>query len=321
MMPTVKPGISATTSTLLELLQSTRNNATTLTASASQNDAFGAILQQSLATLCAQSPTNSVARQAGSATSNSSIASLLDFPVSLTNSTATVGLTANGRNATLFDPEAAYAMMTRINTLDVTYKAQFAELSAMRDNVSSLQQAAQTLADEVTQNSNGQAIGTRLQAFADQYNAWVREYSGSVLSGGLLDGTQAAQVSLYELRQSLTNPFNGAAYGIHGLPDIGLTVDAASGLVSVDSTRLNDALANNRTGVVDTIDAFSANFAQSAGLLNSADNFLPDRLANLDRAIVTIDQNLTSWQAEFGLGDRPQISSEVAQALATYRAV
>ena len=43
----------------------------------------------------------------------------------------TAGLTGNGFNLSLSDPASAFAMMTKINSLDATYKAQFAELSEM----------------------------------------------------------------------------------------------------------------------------------------------------------------------------------------------
>ena len=62
------------------------------------------------------------------------------------------------------------------------------------------------------------------------------------------------------------------------------------------------------------------NFIKSAGLLTSVSNFIPNRLANLDRVIDYISENKTSLHAEFGLGDPAKMSDKVAKALAAYNA-
>ena len=74
-----------------------------------------------------------------------------------------------------------------------------------------------------------------------------------------------------------------------------------------------------RRRAVSTIDEFAANFALSAELLNSANNFIPNRLANLDRVIDYIDANKTSLQQEFGSGDAAKATGELARALAAYQ--
>ena len=79
-------------------------------------------------------------------------------------------------------------------------------------------------------------------------------------------------------------------------------------------------LATTRTAAIDTLDEFTANFAKSAELLNSAGNLIGNRLDNLSRAISYIDSNLKSLQAEFGLGDPAQPSGQLAKALANYNA-
>lgn len=232
-------------------------------------------------------------------------------------STSTQGLSATGRNISLFDSQSAYSMMSLINNEDVTYKAQFSELSDMKTSVSDMQQAGQQLAGTDTSMTN-EAITSRLQSFVDKYNAWSKRFEGSVQSGGVLTGTQAAEVSLQELEQSVENIFNGASDGIHGLKDLGITIDRSTNTASFDTTTLNAALASNKPGVVNAINQFSANFAKSAELLNSANNFIPNRLANLDRVINYIDSNKSSLQSEFGLGDPAKISPQVAKALAAY---
>ena len=227
------------------------------------------------------------------------------------------GLSPTGRNLALFDPESAYKMMTVINNDEVAYKAQYSELSQMQAEVTQMQQAGQQLGSIAPTTPNAD-IQTRLQQFADQYNDWVRRFDPDMLGGGLLADTQAAQVSRYELKQSIENPFNGASHGLQGLSDLGLSIDPVTKLASLDTTRLDGVLASNKAGAVATVQEFSANFAKSAELLNSAGNFIPSRLGNLDRVIHYIADNKTALQAEFGLGDPAKPTGQVSQALAAY---
>lgn len=226
-------------------------------------------------------------------------------------------LSASGRNLSLFDPESAYAMMTNINNREVNYKAQFAELSEMRSALAGMQDAGQRVGSGLGSLDNG-ALKVQLQAFVDKYNEWIGRYGSTVKEGGLLSGTQAAEVSLYELRQSVQNPFNGAMQGVKGLQELGITIDPATNRASFDTKRFDAVLANNRAGALSAIGEFGANFAKSAELLISTNNFVPNRLNNLDRVIDYIGDNRNSLQAEFGLGDAPRPSAIVARALAAY---
>lgn len=227
------------------------------------------------------------------------------------------GLSADGRNLSLFDPESAYRMMSIINGKDALYKAQFSELSAMQEGVAAMQQSGQCLAG-LDATLDGAGIEAELQAFAEQYNAWIARFDGSVQRDGLLAGTQAAEVSLYELEQSVGNPFFGAQAGFRGMRDLGLTIDQNTNLVSLDSARLESALASDRGGVVATLREFGANFARSAELLNAENNFIPRQLDNLDRAIDYVADNQAALQQEFGRGDAPRLSVALTQAIAAY---
>lgn len=226
------------------------------------------------------------------------------------------GLSASGRNLSLFDPESGYRMMSEINWRDVNYKAQFAEMSAMKEGVAALRQAAASLGGV---DASADAIKARLQDFVRQYNDWVGRFEGTTQAGGVLAGTQAAEVSLHELRESVANPFTGAMNGLHGLKDLGVTVDRSTGLASFDATKLDAALTKNATAAIATVQEFGAQFAKSAELLNTTGNFIPNRLDNLNRAIGYIGDNRSSLQQEFGLGNMPKMSAAVAQALAAYQ--
>lgn len=241
-------------------------------------------------------------------------ASATDLLSQLTGRSA---LSASGRNSTLFDPESGYRMMTDINNKDLTYIAQFSELSQMQSYLIEMQEDGESLGD-IDATSSDASIKAQLQTFTGQYNDWIKRFDADMQSGGLLAGTQAAQVSLHELDQSVDNIFNGASDGLHGLADLGISIDPATKLASFDGARLDAVLATNKHGVVATVQQFSANFAKSAELLNSAGNFIPSQLDNLNRAIRYIDSNSASLQAEFGTGQMARPTAQVAQALAAY---
>lgn len=226
---------------------------------------------------------------------------------------------SGGRNLSLFDPESAYRMMTVVNNREVNYKAQYAELTAMGQGVATMEDAGEALnAATGTATVDGATIKTQLQSFVDQYNAWINRFDKTVQTGGVLDGTQAAEVSLYELEQSVKNIFNGAKDGFHGLADLGVTIDDSTNLASFDAAKFDAALSKNFNGVVNTVKEFSANFDKSAELLNADNNFITNRLANLDRVIDYIGGNKASLQSEFGMGDPAAMNSQVRLALAAY---
>lgn len=261
---------------------------------------------------------------------NSVFASAISYPLSDQNSAPPDMLAAPlmgggaanrlmhaGRNMSLPNPELAFRMMTLINNKDVLYKAQFSELSQMEASVAQMRDAGQSLGSIAMTTAND-SIKSGLQSFVNQYNEWVQRFNPDMRDGGLLAGTQAAQVSRYELEQSIGNIFNGAREGLHGLRDLGITVDPGTRLILLDVAKLDAVLAANKRGAVDTIQEFGANFVKSASLLNADNNFIPRQLDNLNRAIRYIADNSASLIAEFGTGDAPKPSGQVAQALAAY---
>jgi hypothetical protein len=223
-----------------------------------------------------------------------------------------------GSDSTLGAPVSGQAVLARISSLDVAYKAQYSELSQMESWLPQLQTAAQQLG-AVAGSGASDGIKTQLQNFADQYNAWVQKFNPDVQQGGVLANTQAADVSLYELKQAITNPFIGANDGFRGLSDLGIDIDPTTNLMSVDTPRLDAALASNKQAVSNAVGDFSANFAKSASLLASDGNFVRNRLDNLDGAITFIDGNATDLQKVLGSGDAANPASQLAQALAAYK--
>lgn len=331
----------AIASTLFGLFQSSGSGSTAQsnqTGSGRHNAAESGDFSSSLALRMAGAKSQSINILLGSALGGNKASSGTDFltrlsgaqsgsqlgatdPLSLLGlSTTTQGLSPSGRNLSLFDPESAYRMMSVINAKDVTYKAQFSELSEMGTLVSGMQQAGQALGG-VSALMDNEAIESQLQAFAAKYNDWVTRFDGTVKNNGLLAGTQAAEISLYELEQSVKNIFNGAKDGFHGMRDLGLNIDPNTKLATLDTSQLFAALGTNKTGAINALHEFGANFAKSAELLNSANNFIPNRLGNLDRVIDYITDHRSSLQAEFGLGDPAKPSAQVAKALAAYNQI
>jgi flagellar capping protein FliD len=228
------------------------------------------------------------------------------------------GLSATGRNASLFDPESAYNMMSVINQKEVDYKAQYSELTEMKSEVGDMASAAQALAG-ISMDSGDDAIRSQLQSFVDKYNAWVKRFDGDMQRGGVLADTQAAEVARWELDQSIESRFYGVDDGLNGLGSLGITIDPTTGLASLDTATLDGVLSGNRQGAIDTIQEFSASFAKSANLLNSAGNFIPNQLNNLSSALDYIGNNIASWRSEFGTGAAASASSaDKARALAAY---
>ena len=249
---------------------------------------------------------------AGKAAGSSPLDAMLG---SVAGVSGTNGVSAAGRNMALFDPESGYQMMTAINQYAANFKAEASEMGDLKSWVATLQQAAVKLGGSDVATGN-ETIRSQVQAFADAYNGWMQRFDGALQKVGVLAGTQAATVSQWELEQSIASPFNGAKSGLRGMADLGLKIDPVSKRAVVDNARLDAALANNKTAAIDTLDEFTANFAKSAELLNSAGNLIGNRLDNLSRAISYIDSNLKSLQAEFGLGDPAQPSGQLAKALA-----
>ena len=227
--------------------------------------------------------------------------------------------TANYGNA-LLASTSGYRMMSEINRRDVNYRAEYAEMTDLGAYVATLRLDAQQLAD-IDATMPADEIRNRMQSFVAAYNGWIDRFDEALAHGGLLAGTQAATVAQWELKQSVESIFNGAGDGVRGLGALGIGIDPVSNMASLDTARLDAALAGNLAGAVAAIREFSGNFARSAELLNSDGNFIPNRMDNLARVIDYLDKNKNALQAEFGLGDAARPSAAVARALAAYEAM
>lgn len=238
------------------------------------------------------------------------VLSALDLP-----GNAQAAMLHAGRNMALPDPESAYRMMTLINGKDVLYKAQVYELSEMGAAVAVMQQAGQRLSGV---EAGHEDIEAGLKDFVAQYNDWISRFAPDMSGNGLLADTQAAEISRYELEQSVRNMFIGVSEGLNGIDDIGVDV-MPDGTLSLDGAKLDAMMDTNMKAVVAATREFGASFARAAEMLNSQNNFIPNQLDNLNRAIRYIDENQADWQAEFGTGDAARPTGQVARALAAYK--
>ena len=235
----------------------------------------------------------------------------------LNRSNVNNGLSASGRNLSLFNPEAGYNLSTFINSRDILYKAQFSELSDIKTGVAQLQTASEGLG-EISTKTSANGVEAVLQNFVGRYNHWRESFNADIANGGLLDKVQAAEVPLYTLEQSVKNTFIGAKDDVHGLRELGISIDPNTHFAALDSKQLAATLRSKPQGVVNAIHEFSASFAKSAALLKSDDNFIPNQLNNLSRAIHYIADNQAALKLEFGAGDAAKPSAKIAQALAAY---
>jgi flagellar capping protein FliD len=187
----------------------------------------------------------------------------------------------------------------------------------MKAGVAQMQAAGQGLA-AISVDTPVAGIEALLQNFVERYNHWRKSFNADVEQGGLLDNMRAAEVSLYELEQSMKNRFFGTKDGLHGLGDLGIRIDPVTHLASLDGAQLQTALGANKQAAVNTLQDFSLNFAKSAALLNAENNFIPNQLANLNRVIQYIRDNHAALTQEFGTGDTAKPTGRVAEALAAY---
>jgi hypothetical protein len=251
----------------------------------------------------------------GSDTDSAARGTSTDFAKLLAQRTEGLGL--DGRNPALSDPETAYKMMTLINKSDLLFKAQFSELTDMGKRVEQLESLGATLSNIAPETANSNIVA-QMGDFVNTYNQWIDRFAPAIANGGVLGNVQAAEVSRHSLESAVRSRFNGAAGGVRGLEDLGISIDPQTHRASFDESRLSGVLSSNKAGVVSAIDEFSANFAKSADLLNAIDNFIPKQLANRSRAIDFIASNLTQLQQEFGRGDVVLPSGQIATALKAY---
>jgi hypothetical protein len=212
------------------------------------------------------------------------------FPGQVSGSGAAASSTGAKTGAT--DPFSILGMLQSTQVLPPNWRklTQFSEASGMKEGMAAIQQASQSLG-RVNESMDGESIQSRLQAFANQYNEWIGGAGGTAKPDGVPPAIQTAGAALHQLEQSIEQGvekfFSVAKRRIEGLQDLGLSIDQKTNLVSVDTTKLDAALTANKTGAINTLQEFSAKFANSAELLSLANDFAAKSTAYLDKALAS----------------------------------
>lgn len=235
------------------------------------------------------------------------------LPAALPTSTTPTSLDAAGSFS-----KPGQNMVTVLNRVEVTFKAQYAELGEMRKSLVHKQQAAQKLTGLGVQ-STGTEIKAALDAFVASYNAGVTRFAPSVNKGGVLEGSWEAARARFATERDISYILNGSEIGLKGgLAALGIRTDPATKLASIDHTQLDSALANNKGNVLGAITSFATTFVATVGCLNAPGHAQVRQMANLDRAVHWIHQNRSSVQKEFGPGAAATPNDAFAKAAALY---
>jgi len=156
------------------------------------------------------------------------------------------------------------------------------------------------------------AVKQKLQAFVDVYNSTVDAIRARLdertvanpqtvadQQAGMLNGDTTLTAILGMMRQAIYTPASGLPAGMSSLADLGISTGAASSTISrdalagkltIDTTKLDDALANNPSGVRDLL----AGPANVGGWTRAFERIVHDA----DTTGGTLDTQITGASAE-----------------------
>ena len=231
----------------------------------------------------------------------------------LATSTTPTGLDAAGSFST-----PGQNMITVLNRVEVTFKAQFSELGEMRHSLVAEQGAARQLAG-LTADSAKADIKAELAHFLETYNAGVNRFAPAVDKGGILEGSWEAARARFATQRDIGYVLNGSEVGIKGdLAKLGVTTDPKTGLAAIDQAKLDGALDKDPGHVVASLTAFANTFVTTVDFLNAKGHSQQRQMANLDRAVNWIGDNKAAVQKEFGPGAAATPNAAFAKAAGNY---
>jgi len=156
------------------------------------------------------------------------------------------------------------------------------------------------------------AIKQKLQAFVDVYNSTVDAIRARLdersvpnpqtvadRQAGMLNGDTTLTAILSQMRQAIYTPIRGLPDGMSSLADLGVSTgsasstisrDALAGKLTIDTSKLGDALANNPSGVRDLL----AGPANVGGWTRAFESIVHDA----DTTGGTLDAQITGADAE-----------------------
>jgi len=237
-------------------------------------------------------------------------------PLYRTNSTTPT--TPTGLDSVQLFSSLGQNLVTVINRVEVSFKAQFSELSELKNSLMQEQDAAQKLTMLNGQTSNSD-IKAMLAIFIESYHAGVNRFGPDVAKGGILEGSQEAARARFATQREINNILIGAEFGIAGgLTALGISTDPQTGLASIDQTTLDTTLAQNKEANIHTVINFATAFSATVANINAPDNPQDRQLKNLDKAIHWIKDNKSAVEMEFGPGAAATPNQTFARAAAQY---
>lgn len=209
-------------------------------------------------------------------------------------------------------------MVTVLNRVEVTFKAQFSELGEMRHSLITEQAAAKKLS-RLNAESSSADVKAELARFVETYNAGVNRFAPAVDKGGILEGSWEAARARFATQRDISYVLNGSEAGIKGdLAKLGISTDPKTGLAAIDNATLERELATDKRHVVASITAFANTFVTTVDFLNAKGHSQQRQMANLNRAVNWIDENKDDVEKEFGPGAAATPNDAFAKAAALY---
>jgi hypothetical protein len=240
------------------------------------------------------------------------------FSASLRNNELPTSTTPTALDAAGSFSRPGKNMVTVLNRVAVTFKAQFSELGEMRHSLAVEQAAARQLA-ELDTGSSAADIKAELAHFVETYNAGVNRFAPAVDKGGILEGSWEAARARFATQRDISYVLNGSEAGVKGdLAKLGITTNANTGLASIDNATLDQALSRDKNHVLASVTAFANTFVTTVDYLNAKDHSQQRQMANLDRAVHWIDDHKAEVQKEFGPGAPATPNEAFAKAAALY---
>ncbi|QUN06848.1 flagellar filament capping protein FliD [Shewanella yunxiaonensis] len=178
-----------------------------------------------------------------------------------------------------------------------------------------LTSAASGQSTTLTIAQDNESVKTNIQAFVDAYNTLMDKigslssYDVDTETAGALQGDSLVRTLESQLRNRLSNSVSTDAGSI-ALYDIGISTDRY-GKLSVDSAKLDDALANNMSGIeslfatsdsgiATSLDSLIEGYVKSGGLIESRNtsytnekNRIEDQRTDLDTKMELLQARLT----------------------------
>ncbi len=209
-------------------------------------------------------------------------------------------------------------MITVLNRVEVSFKAQYSELEQLTQRLKEEQGVARKLTTFDANSSNAD-IKAALKEFVASYNDGVKRFAPEVAQGGILEGSWEAQRARFATEREISYLLTGSSVGVKGgLASMGITTDRKTGLASIDESMLDAALAKDKGKAVFAVTDFGKNFDAMVESLTAADHSQLRQMDNLDRAVHWIMANRDDVQKEFGPGAAATPNEAFARAAARY---